>query len=534
MIENTQKIFDFFLNSAGILPKYGFFGSDYLSQQKSFLSPQNKKYSSSSLAKVNKTASKNIIPDLPLLQSIVNATKNDINFEKTAFFGCQHLLETTGSLFDSLIKLGAKPENMFFTGKFYSSSPEVVEAIKEKLGIKLFPDAVPEHLGCYQKACNKNIRKMWQKFSDYYYASGIGAIEELFILDDGFRCFENMPEDLMCALSVKAGVEQTRGGLYSQVLHYLLFPIIDVASSAAKKNIESPFIIKAIFKRVEKLVDSLKMKKGSVCGIVGNGAIGEALAKYLTEIGMIVVVYDKSPNSFNRNYENKENKKLFRVGNIKTVINNATHIFGCTGEDITAGIDMLNFVAGAVKKTFISCSSEDKEFKTLLKQLKGKVVCEDPLDTIEYEAEGGGNIIILNGGYPANFNRQSWSVPNNEIELTRALLLAACIQGKKTASLPNGDGVTINHNGMLHMLNPNVQKSIVNAFAQQQPDKIDKKLLSNFQDIEWIKKNSGNGIYYPDVSLEKQFHKITLSKTPILSQTLGNPPPFTLSLYPSI
>ena len=63
----------------------------------------------------------NPIPFLPILNEIIKISKKQAlpALSNIAFIGAQYKLETTATLFQSLIKLGAKPENIFFTGKCY-------------------------------------------------------------------------------------------------------------------------------------------------------------------------------------------------------------------------------------------------------------------------------------------------------------------------------------------------------------------------------------------------------------------------------
>jgi len=63
-------------------------------------------------------------------------------------------------------------------------------------------------------------------------------------------------------------------------------------------------------------------------------------------------------------------------------------------------------------KTLISCSSEDKEFLSLLRVINNTSLnVFDPLDDIEYISEFGAKIHLLRGGFPVNFDNSGESVP---------------------------------------------------------------------------------------------------------------------------
>jgi hypothetical protein len=79
-----------------------------------------------------------------------------------------------------------------------------------------------------------------------------------------------------------AGIEQTRGGLYSPAINSLPFPLIEVASSAIKRHLESPLIVEAIIKKLHNALGTRKdIHLNTVFGVIGNGAIGSSVTRYL-------------------------------------------------------------------------------------------------------------------------------------------------------------------------------------------------------------------------------------------------------------
>ena len=437
------------------------------------------------------------IPNLPLINEMVEVVPSPRlhDLSKTAVIGVQHMLETTLNLFTGMQQLGVKPQNMYFTGKCYSSSPEVETAIvKQK--IHLMPTTTPKIIGQYHKHCQDIMEKMWNFCLEDIKRK---KIERLIILDEGGRCLEAMPENVSFEYEV-AGIEQTRAGLYSNIMDNHLFPVVDVASSAAKKRLEPALIAEAVLSRVVKTLKNLNLKQDAVCGVVGNGAIGSGVVKYLLSKGYKVVTYDENEDAFQKIYS----RNLFRVGKIEDVIVNAQYIFGCTGKDITQGINFLDIAKK--DKVFISCSSEDKEFLSLLRRIAHNGALIDPMSDVSCVSNSGSKILILKGGFPINFDRTPSSVPANDIELTRGLLLGAFLQAVDVAKKPIGDGITINQFSH-QQLNPYVQKFIVNNWINRQPtDRYPNELIGCFDDIEWIKKNSG-GEYYPNEYLEEIFSK---------------------------
>ncbi len=96
------------------------------------------------------------------------------------------------------------------------------------------------------------------------------------------------------------------------------------------------------------------------------------------------------------------------------------------GTDITTSLD-LHELYGTYY--LISCSSQDMEFNSLLKVIHKNLAYKslNILEDIKYPIKGG-FIKILKGGYPINFDNFGHSVPAEDIQLTRGVLLRGIIQ----------------------------------------------------------------------------------------------------------
>lgn len=441
------------------------------------------------------------IPELPLLDDMVAAIEKSEILESFSLgnwviLGQQHMLETTATLLRALRKIGFKPYNMYFSGKCYSSAPEI-EAQVRKMGVHLMPSNKPERLGEYERSSKEGIMKMWKQCVDDLKHK---SIEGILILDDGGRCLENMPEFIGLKYKV-AAVEQTRGGLYSESVNLLPFPLIEVASSAVKKFLESPLIAIAVLNQVKELLPKLELDlEVTTFGVIGNGAIGNALCKYLLSLGGNVVVFDENENAF----QHIVDKNLFRVSKREEVINNANIVFGCTGKDVTVGIDLRKLVKK--DRIFISCTSEDKEFRSALKSAANEnSIFIDTLSDITCFSENGAKITFLRGGFPINFNRKPWNVPANKIEVTQGLLLGGCVQAVLAATKAIGNGVTINH-GTRQMLDPYLQQFVAMHWLPRQPKgEYSDKCMEVFNNPIWIRKNSG-GTYCPNKLMNQCFN----------------------------
>ena len=230
-----------------------------------------------------------------------------------------------------------------------------------------------------------------------------------------------------------------------------------------------------------------------VCGVIGCGAIGAAVANYLSQLGFYVLVYDENDAIL----RNLDIPNVVRVDSIETLIVNSQCVLGCTGKDVTAGLSLLDFISKDI--TFISCTSEDKEFLSLLKDIN-KLSQEqknitDPLDDIVCYTRNGNKITVTGGGYPINFmGRAPWNVPALHIAITQALLFAgiyqAIFEAKKAFTQKGYINVPIKH-----MLQPELQSYIVQRWQNTLPSEelhhyFPQAFLDLFNSPDWIAEQS--------------------------------------------
>jgi len=439
------------------------------------------------------------VPTMPLVESVALQGKHLVDFNHTAFFGVQHILKTSIPLFRHLIQtLGANPKNIFLNGKGYSDCEEAESFLKNNLGIHYFklPSSyvVP---GKYQSTLRNHLKKSWEIFIQQIKHL---PIERIVILDEGSHCFETMPESL-CFKYPMVGIEQTRGGLYSPATDILPFPLIEVASSAVKRELESPLIIEALINKLKIFLrDNQEFNQDTVFGVLGNGAIGYHLTRYLLAQNYHVIAFDEKPTSFD-GLEWKQSN-FYRGKDAREVLVRSRYIFGCTGKNVLKSREIFDGIA--TDKTLISCTSEDKEFHSILMEIaKHKSAQSQKSMTNEYITKSGGKITLINNGFPVNFDHSGESVPAPQIQLTRAMILGALIQGARQAETIKGQGI-INQPPRI-MLEPNLQQFIAKRFKslQKENPNLEGK-WSSFDNLHWIKKQSG-GVRKEDLELIDTF-----------------------------
>ncbi len=347
--------------------------------------------------------------NLNLLKYIINIrSKNLRDPSKVAVISVQHLLETTGSLFESLVDLGISPLNILLMGKLYSNNIKVTKKIT-KLGIEVVNNSDSSEPGVYGEIFKQDCLHLWDRMSEKISEKNI---ETIIVLDDGGVLISTVPFSIIKKFCVIA-VEQTTSGI--ELNKNSPISIISVAGSAVKKHIEPAFISQAIIQKAKRY---LLMYAPKNIGIFGLGNIGRALVKDLSDHYHLSV--------FDHN-EDITNALIKIDSDANSLYLNADFIIGATGNDVSN----LNWVKKAGKdKILMSVSSGDKEFKGLLNISKKYI--QEPvsslLDNVVINTEDGYRLKILRGGTPINFDNNIHSVLPEYIQLTRALLLIGVIQ----------------------------------------------------------------------------------------------------------
>jgi hypothetical protein len=461
-------------------------------------------------SKQNNTSSALHIPPLPILEEMAQCAKANgfPSLKDTVIIGVQHILPTTASMFDVIInQFGIHPSDIFLAGKFYSSCPPTEHYMRQR-GIHLMRNKIPRRPGQFEELMHDTVHDMWMLLAEHLKKT---KKNKIIIFDEGAHCLESIPKWLSFECSFSS-IEQTRFGLYGDSVGTQLFPLIDVACSSAKKRLESSLISQAIMRKIKNILPKLETNPNTVFGVIGNGAVGSAIVQHLLSLGYKVVIYDGSENAFN----NIHHRNCLRVDKISSVIVGSNIIFGCTGRDITNGLNIFGLVKDEI--TLISTSSQDIEFKSLLKASDKIRFAKSENNTLSYLnlfSDSGAEIKILENGFPINFDRTAMSDPTDDMELTRGLLLGAFMQAVTVAKKPIDDGATLNKGSHL-MLDPLVQQFVARRWLQKQKDdKQYQEKLDCFENIEWIKGNS-NGIYVANELLSQSFGKEAQTNIPTL------------------
>lgn len=405
-----------------------------------------------------------VFPTLPLLESLAKHFAGRRPLEGVGIVATQHLLETTGSLIEKLFELGAEPRHTFLCGKVYSTNAGVAGRLRS-LGAYVHPSARAWRPGFYERSLASDVRQLWERA---WPALASGGLSRILVLDDGglsVEALRGLPDP---GVPVTA-IEQTMSGIARFAESPPPCPVIEVASSAAKRHIEPPMIWDATLWKLRRLLAAF----GRTCrfGVVGAGSVGTAVAGGLAALGYRVAAFDCVPGRV------AALEGVRAADSLEALLEESQVVFGCTGSDLLAGASGWRRITG--RRILISCSSQDREFATALAE-SGQGHTADPLADLEVKLDRG-KLLVPRGGFPANFDGSPESVGASDIQMTRALLLAAALQAAA------GSQET--------MLRPEMQSFTVTHWAGLEPQRAGQwyspELLANFEDLRWIAGHSG-------------------------------------------
>jgi hypothetical protein len=421
------------------------------------------------------------IEKLPVLEALLAsklAPQTSSTLKKTAVVYIHHALYSSISVIKAMIKLGVKPQNIFVLGKHYSECKEVVDIIKG-MGIYYQPCSTQIGIANFFSSFVRDVNWLWLKVIAKLQRKNVSNI---IILDHGGYGVAFAPPEILRDYNL-VGIEKTTCGLKNPLSQGFSFPIIELASCAVKKILESPLIADAV---VNKLLRFIPIQGSNlICGVIGYGAIGKAVSDKLLALGHQVIIYDNEQHQIQG-----ISKEIVAAKDCSSLIFKADYIFGCSGKEIAVSGNILeDFLRN---KTFISCSSEDIEFLPMLRfirQSKSYKISNKPLSNIIFKTKKGIAIKILRGGFPVNFDNSGVSVAANEIQLTRALAVSSVIQAANLLTKPR----VINHGGR-YMLDPELQRFVALEWFKYQIKNIFPNVKDKFKNLRWIRAYSG-GIY---------------------------------------
>jgi S-adenosylhomocysteine hydrolase len=335
---------------------------------------------------------------------------------------------------DALIKLGLRADDIYWVDIPYTSHKIVRDAL-EVLGIppQNFRSSIDYRLldpyGPYQQ------RRAIEIYQEMLSAEN----RKLLVLDDGAyfleaaSCFEELPRNCCIVEQTSRGFKKiSKNAAMASVLRQI--PLVNVAQSIAKSQLESPFIGAAVCASLfHHIKDRLCVSTTAPrCLVLGYGHIGKAVTGFLkTQFGFTrdqTFVCDPRLTS-------DPPKNGFQTWD-RSLGGTFDLVIGCSG---TTSFDVGDYVFLNDKAILVSASSGAVEFNRR-NIVEWAALCETDnvsidgnIDQSNFHADiqirfPGRRATLLNGGFPINFDGRICCVPDRYIQITMALMVQAAVQ----------------------------------------------------------------------------------------------------------
>lgn len=346
-----------------------------------------------------------------------------------AVCGLQHLLPSQELLFAAFRAVGLARSLPVIIGKLYST---VQSALPTEHYLAHEPLDITYRRGEFERAFKNALRLVCER-----QRITVGALSEesVVVLDDGgFVAGLLVPYFLAQDRRVVV-VEQTTSGLRHAAKYNC--PVVCVASSIIKREIESVLIAESVLRAMSTYADVYRGRK-RIIGVAGFGAVGSALCRLIRETERhSLLVFDRDVTRC----EAASFEGFKTTEDAKGLVEEADVLFGCTGEDFARSVDRAAIRRrSGCELLCASCGSSDFEFRSWITQsakarlhkrqgrLGGNAFADIP------GRFGIGGFRVLAGGFPINLDRTPTSDPEEDFILTRMLVFLGGLQAWELTS----------------------------------------------------------------------------------------------------
>jgi len=398
-----------------------------------------------------------------------------ISPSRTLVFAHIHCLPSYSKLLGYMIdEIGFDPAKIVVIPKVYSTVPETLHELRD-MGIRVEKTNGGLRVGRYSQYAAPTLNAACAHAEKLIDNLGSRSVDRAILLDDGGSLTEFWYRYKLQEKIYTVSLQQTTSGIFRQPTGCKKIMKVNVAGSAAKRWFESLVIASGVTRKLSEMQEQLSDRP---IGVIGYGAIGKAVAEAMTSYTNDgnIRIYDYAPNVRTDRFKN--------ASSLRSLVQKSDFIFGCTGRNCFARAEhVLKDLERPL--TFASCSSRDVEFMALL--LAYGVATESPFGHVGLGSSRHPHK-VLNGGFPINFDRVKEWETENEISLTRALVLAGILQSL-------GEIRQANYETNIIPLGPKAQKLAVETWLRlnKRSHKDFGVNTLDFQDHKWWESESARG-----------------------------------------
>lgn len=369
---------------------------------------------------------------LPLIELLKKNFNVSVNRPLSDFclIAVQHIQGSTIPLIEALGESGILFHNMYLVSKSYSMHPVSFNHLLQ-LGCNISNnEQMQDYRQPYEHESENNIRSA----INIFLANNNKNIKCL-LLDEGGKAIRLVHTEYQKIANNFFCVEQTTRGINEVKDLFLQCPVVNVARSSAKKQLEGPLIAHSMAKSIVANLQTwqhIEIPTTKNFLIIGFGVIGKLLANILRSEGFNIVIFDNNPEIT----QEAINEGFSITANINESIGNFPIILGCTGTNCLANVNFRNLHENVL---LINCASSDIEFAAWELRQNAEIVCSrvlldkhaslyHPWLNLYYGIKDGRHYYLANGGFPINFSGELDPIDPNKFQLTRALIFLGILQ----------------------------------------------------------------------------------------------------------
>ncbi len=390
-------------------------------------------------------------PKMAVLDKLQKQIAKPDELKGFKFFGLQHLFMSSATLFGALESTGIKPQDMRLQGKIYSTNYRTAAYLEDR-GANVAGSSRRLVKDDFEGEMAESVEwELRQLIDTLPHPPEKSPKPEILIIDDGGKAIQILHKKFPQHAGYFVAVEQTRRGARAvQEIEDLKCPVVNVAESWAKIEWESPMIGHSVMLEVTRKLDELEkggVDTGKEATILGYGAVGQAVAKALTERGFDVHIYDPDP----KRRAQATAEGMYPHAKMKDALPHGQTLVSCVGKRTLTPEHHDLLPDGAIMVN--AASSDDELGPEDLTPFRSRQAVKDstgdmwalfqgkPINTGQAHATAhsdsvirktnGKELLLVNNGYVINMTGERDPIPARYIQLTRSLLFLGALAAKR-------------------------------------------------------------------------------------------------------
>jgi adenosylhomocysteinase len=361
-------------------------------------------------------------PWLPVLDAVTRAAGNQL-LAGWGVVAVQHLQQSLVPLIEGLHKCGVAYQDIVVVSKSYSTGVSALDQL-HLMGVTVVdPMRMTDPTVSYERELSQRVEHVLDD------VLGL-RVDRLLVLDEGA-----VASRVLATLNVQPGtvvvVEQTTRGSRWSSLATLPFPVVDVARSRAKSELETPMIVQAMLDGLAEILEETgRQSRASTFGVVGYGTIGRGLARELRSTGNPIVVCEIESGTALRAHTDG-----IECLDMPSLVSSVDVLIGCTGLGVVHR-DLLERIDRDA--LLVNGASSDIEYPLWPSRVPERIVAggtdaNTPWCS-HYSISDRHSVVLAAGGFPVNFYGDTERINAFDFQVTRGLMLAGAVQARKSTT----------------------------------------------------------------------------------------------------